>query len=385
MTARALLRKTVITVALTAVLITAVLTPVAAIAKDKKPAPVDPKTLVWPPAPAPARLRFLAEYHGEDVKGIKKQGVLERLAGVQDLESKSIFAKPTAIAVDSKGRVYVTDTILKIVFVLDTEHKELTYRGDKAPANFTLPMGIALDAQDRLFVTDAERHTVTAFDPDGKVLDIFGEKELGRPVGLAIDGVLNRLYVADMKARKVAQFKLDTFEFERWIGKSMEEKVELADAPKILSSPTSLVVDPDGLLYVVDTFTNRVVVFDPDGELARNFGEVGQKAGQFMRPRGIALDSDGHVYVSDAFFNVVQVLTPEGKALMPVGKPGADPGSFRVPSGMAFDKFNRLFVVDQYNARIQVFRYITDAETPPMKRPDKADKKSVAANAEKKK
>src|SRR3954471_21722824 len=104
-----------------AVIAATVLGPVLASAKEKKAAPVDITKLVWPPAPAPTRLRFMGEYHGEDVKGIKKQGILERLAGVQDHKEKSALFNPYGIAVDSKGRAFVSDTILKIVFVFDFE------------------------------------------------------------------------------------------------------------------------------------------------------------------------------------------------------------------------------------------------------------------------
>jgi DNA-binding beta-propeller fold protein YncE len=296
------------------------------------------------------------------VKGIKKQGILERLAGVQDLDAKTTMLKPYAVAIDSKGRAFVTDTIARCVFVLDIEQKTLEYRGDKSPASFRLPMGIVIDSQDRVFVTDAENHNITVFDAAGAVVEIFGEKELERPVGLAIDPDLKRLYVADVKARRVAQYNAESFKFERWVGKSAAEKLAPEDTDKALSSPTNLVVDADGLLYVVDTFMDQIVVFDADGEFVRTFGQIGQGAGKFMRPRGITLDSDGHVYVSDAFFNVVQVLTPEGKALMPIGKTGNEPGTFKAPAGMAFDSRKRLFVVDQYNQRIEVFRYVPDAE-----------------------
>jgi DNA-binding beta-propeller fold protein YncE len=334
----------------------------AAMAKEKKPKPPDPATLAWPPAPAPARVRFVASFHGEDIKGARKQGLLERLAGVEERASRSSLVKPYGVAVDSKGRIFATDSILSVVFVFDLEKKVIAYRGDKAPAALRKPAGVAIDAQDRLFVADAEAHNLTVFNPDGEVLSIFGADDLARPSGVAIDAPLNRLYVADTKARRVAIYDLGDFKLLGWIGTSLFESAAGVDPDKQLASPTALAVDGDGLLYVVDTFLNRVVVFDPDGEFVRRFGDIGQGPGRFMRPRGVAIDRDGHVYVTDAMAHLFQVLTPEGRALLPVGKLGFQIGDFAVPAAIAIDRFDRIVVADQNNRRIQVFRYIPDAE-----------------------
>lgn len=353
-----------IALATVALALVALLIPAPATAKNKKkPAPVDITKLVWPLPPEIARIRFLGVYTGEDVAGRRKQGLLERLAGVQDMTSRAALLKPYGVAVDSKGRAFVSDTALDTVFVFDLEQKTLEYRGDKPPATFRKPMGLACDEQDRLFVADAEAHNVTVFSPAGDVLNIFGQEQLGRPVGVAVDSALGRLYVSDMKRREVAVFDLKTLKFENWVGKSyLGDKVEDGDRDKILYSPTNLAVDGDGLLYVVDTFINHVTVFDPDGEFVRHIGDIGQGPGLFMRPRGIALDPDGHVYITDAMANLFQILTPEGQALMSVGGLGETPGRFQVPGDIAVDQHNRVFVVDQANRRLQVFRYVTDEE-----------------------
>ncbi len=364
MNTRGLIRKAAAVLALAVAAGALVPAPATASAKDaKKKKQIDITKLVWPLPPAVTRVRYIGEYHGDDVKGRQRQGLLERLAGVEDLQSKSRMLKPYAIAIDSRGRAFVTDSAVDAVFVLDLDKKTLEYRGDKPPASIKKPMGVTVDNQDRVFVTDVLSHNITAFDAAGQVLDVFGEDQLIRPVGLAVDAVLNRLYVADVKVGKVAVYDLQSFKFQRWIGKSVEEKKdEDEDNSNVLVSPTSLAVDPDGLLYVTDTFMNRVVVFDTDGEFVRQVGEIGLGPGKFMRPRGVALDCDGHIYITDGMAHIFQILTPDGQALTPVGGLGENPGHFQVPAGIAIDKNNRIFVADQNNRRIQVFRYIPDAE-----------------------
>lgn len=339
-------------------------TQVRAKRKAKPLPPVDVTKLVWPLPPRVARIRFVTQVVGErDLLGIKqkKAGWLERAAGVsvQDQERPRL-KKPYGVAVDSKGLIYVADSAERKVFVFDLDKKKLTYRGDQLPAHFEVMIGLAIDDQDRLFVSDAKLHQITCFDAQGKFVGVFGDSTLTRPAGMAVDNELRRLYVADVAGARLAIFDLDTFKFTRYINSQPPSKEE---PHGFLGTPTNVAVDPDGLVYVVDTIPNRVEVFDTDGNYVRGFGEQGNVPGKFARPKGIAIDADGHVYVADSEFNNFQILTPEGRPLMAVGNFGPQPGQFLLLTGMVFDKHNRLVVTDGGALpRIEVFQYITDAE-----------------------
>ena len=350
--------------------------------KPKPLPPVDVTRLVWPPPPEPARIAYLTQVMGErDLLGVKlkKPGWLERAAGitVQD-EERPMLKRPYGVAVDSKGLIYVADSGQQKVFVFDLEKKKLTFRGDKPPAHLGLVIGVAIDDKDRLFVSDAQAHQITCFDVSGNMVAVFGGDKLDRPAGMAVDNDLRRLYVADVTGTRLAIFDLDTLKFARYINSQAPSKEE---PHGILGTPTNVAVDPDGLVYVVDTIPNRVEVFDTDGNYVRGFGEEGNTAGKFARPKGIAIDSDGHVYVADDEFNNFQIFTPEGQVLMAVGYFGPQPGQFLLLTGLAFGKQNRLVATDGGPVpRIEVFRYITDAEVQAAK--DKAPKNESAGGAE---
>jgi DNA-binding beta-propeller fold protein YncE len=326
--------------------------------------PVDVTKLVWPLPPRVARIRYVTQMVGErDLIGVKqkKPSWLEKAAGISTADQeRPHLRKPYGVAVDSKGLVYVGDSALHRVFVFDLEKKQLTYRGDKPPAQFSVIIGLAIDDKDRLFVSDAVLHQITVFDANGGFLSVFGENELTRPAGIAVDNDLRRLYVADVKGARLAIFDLDTYKLIRYInsqGPTPEEP------HGFLGTPTNLTVDPDGLVYVVDTIPNRVEVFDTDGNYVRGFGEQGTAPGTFARPKGIAVDSDGHIYVADDEFNNFQIFTPEGKPLMAVGNFGQQPGQFMLLTALAFDKNNRLFATDGGALpRVEVFQYITDPQ-----------------------
>jgi DNA-binding beta-propeller fold protein YncE len=165
----------------------------------------------------------------------------------------------------------------------------------------------------------------------------------------------------DSGLNKVFVFDADTYLLLRSFG----QKSDATLAAGTFDRPTNVAVDSESNVYVVDTFNERIQVFDADGQFVRMFGKEGNVAGTFMRPKGIAIDADNHVYVVDSEFNNIQVFDSEGRLLMFFGTRGDAPGTFTLASGIAIDQQNRVVVSEQWKARIQIFRYLTDAETKP--------------------
>jgi DNA-binding beta-propeller fold protein YncE len=357
------------------------LSPVWAGGKKVAPKPVDITKLVWPPPPDKPRVRYISEYYGEfDLMGKKqaKGGILERMAGVSVApEERPRMIKPYGLAVDSKGRIYVTDTMKAVVFVFDLENKKLEFRGDNAPANLELPVGLAVDEKDRLFVSDSKTHQITCFNSDGTFESAFGAADLRRPGGMAVDDALHRLYVVDGGGKRIAIFDLDSLKLLRYIGQIKSG----GDINEGMDYPNSIAIDPDGLIYVTDAVIARVVVYDTEGNFVRSWGKRGDAAGLFGRPRGIAIDADGHVYVADALLNRMQIFSPEGTPLLAVGGNGVGPGQFMLMAGVAIDRKNRIIAVDQTPARIEIFHYITDVEAASGKTEEDISAKPVSESA----
>jgi len=123
-------------------------------------------------------------------------------------------------------------------------------------------------------------------------------------------------------------------------------------------------VDKEGNVYVTDTLNNRVEIFDADGSFISEFGKGGDGPGRFARPKGIAIDCDGHIWVADEVQSRVQVFDKDGRLLIYFGQLGWYPGQFQALYGIAYDKQNnRVITSEQFPGRVQVFRYVTDAET----------------------
>lgn len=325
-------------------------------------APPNPADLIWPLPPDPPRIKWLAEYvdMAKIKPSTKNKSWVEKVTGTKTAEEKLELRKPYGITTDSRGRIYIADTERKVVFLVDPVAKLMERREGSGRAPLAMPVGLAVDSQDRLFVSDAALHIIVCFNPSGEPVAHFGNTSLGRPGGIAIDRVRNRLYVADAKENRIAVFDTRSFEFRNFIGaKSTPGKREKGR----FDAPTNVAVDRAGNLYVADTWNCRVQIFDADGKFIRAFGTQGDRPGEFIRPKGIAVDSEGHIYVADAEFNNFQILTPDGKPLLAVGALGFAPGQFALVAGLYIDSRNQIYTTEQFRGRVQVFQYISQPES----------------------
>ena len=91
-------------------------------------------------------------------------------------EEDGKFISPTAIALDSRQDLYVSDEELHRISIFDKKGKFLDKWGiaGSADGEINRPSGLALDKDDNLYVADSFNHRVQIFTKDGKFLDKFG-------------------------------------------------------------------------------------------------------------------------------------------------------------------------------------------------------------------
>jgi len=250
--------------------------------------------------------------------------------------------------------------------------------------------------------TPAEQLVVTNISPN------FGiNGGLYSPDGVAIDtsGSPPILYVADTGNNRILAWKnatsatLTNLQPPDLIIGQPNSYTTLAATNGGLDSPTGLLVDAKGNLYVADTGNNRIlrypapfanhnatpdiVLGQPDMFTSRSSNQGGSPSattlslstnhyGIFIVP-ALAMDSSGNLYVSDAGNNrVLQYpaasLTSgaaDPAAGIVIGQPSftvangpsgiTDRSTIYTPAGLAFDSAGHLFVADTYASRLMVF------------------------------
>jgi DNA-binding beta-propeller fold protein YncE len=123
----------------------------------------------------------------------------------------------------------------------------------------------------------------------------------------------------------------------------------------VLKSPQCVAIDDRNNIYVTDSSTGKIFVFDADGKFRHTIGSLPGGEGFFKRPTGIAIDSAAQlIYVSDTLRNKVFVLNMQGQVLRTIGQNGSAPGDFNYPTDLLIHD-HKLLVVDAMNFRIQSF------------------------------
>ncbi|MFQ5453261.1 MAG: hypothetical protein ACE5D6_03640 [Candidatus Zixiibacteriota bacterium] len=119
---------------------------------------------------------------------------------------------PSFMTVDSKGYIYVNETLkgnIKI-FSPDWELKKIIGGLGDGPGYFSCPKGIAVDKDDRIYVVDALFDNIQIFDRDGFLLLTVGTTgtkvaKFWQPTGITIDNQ-QRIFIADSYNRRIQVF-----------------------------------------------------------------------------------------------------------------------------------------------------------------------------------
>jgi len=311
----------------------------------------EPKNLVWPMPPEQPRIRYIKSWRGQT--NFKRQDDFkDALFGI---ERRGLhLAKPYGVAVNADGsRMYVTDAKLRGVVVFDMKKENVHMLKTDAMGGLASPVEVRVDSKGRIYVTDSFGGKLMVYKPNGETLRSLGRADgMKRPTGLALDEAHNRIYVSDVVNHQIMVYDFDGHFIKRFSKRGSD--------PGYLNFPNNLAVDKDGKIYVTDSGNFRVQIFSPEGEYISSFGKLGDGFGAFARPKGIAVDSDNHIYVLDAAFGNYQIFNDAGQLLLFVGTVGRGPGMFWLPAGMYIDNNDKIYVVDSLNKRVQVFQYIKE-------------------------
>ena len=122
----------------------------------------------------------------------------------------------------------------------------------------------------------------------------------------------------------------------------------IANTGVALSEPVALEISDDKL-FVVDKDENKVIVFNSgDGSYAFAFGESGSTPGKFDSPTDIVADAKGNLYISDLENNRVNVYSNDGIFKNEIPLPNLSPYK------LAFSD-NNLYILGENGKQIFVY------------------------------
>jgi sugar lactone lactonase YvrE len=334
---------------------------------------------------------YVADRYNGAIRKITQTGVVTTLARGADAG----FGEPVGVATDIAGNIYVAAwslTISKITpaGVISTLAGSAGHGGSAdgsgADARFARPSGIATDDDGNVYVGDY--FTIRKITPAGVVSTLAGTAGLSGsadgsgatarfddPQAMATDGAGN-VYVADSRNDTIRKITpagvVSTLAGRAGLGGSADGGV--ADAR--FTYPSGIDIDIAGNIYVADHGNNTVRKITPAGIVSTLAGSAevhGSADGRgadarFYRPTGLATDSAGNVYVADDHNHTIRKITPAALVSTLAGTAGLSGSSdgsgavarFHYPSGVATDGAGNVYVVDTYNQKI---RKVTPAGT----------------------
>lgn len=305
----------------------------------------------WPEPPMRAKIRWVKSVATPRDAGISRSAWKHALELFTGSEADNIV-KPHGVYYDEAGRLFVADSGLGVVHVLDTRNG--VYRRITGPSGtpFRSPIGLAQDESGGLFISDSATDTVYRYDlASGVVTPFF--REVARPTGIAYNKVNKLLYIAETGFGRVVA-----------VDRTGGQKLTIDSAKGgegLFNKPIDLAIDVAGRIYVNDPLNYKINVFSPDGRLLQRFGEMGDGPGQMNKPKGVAVDSMGRIFICDSLLDTVQLFDPSGAYLFSFGANGTGAGDFWMPSGIHIAN-NWVFVSDTYNNRVQVFQILSDED-----------------------
>jgi PKD repeat protein/uncharacterized protein YjiK len=282
------------------------------------------------------------------------------------------FHSPSALAIGPDGALYVADgnnhRVQKFDAALDYQNtlgiSGIPYLTDAEHLNH--PGDVDVDEQGNLFIVERSGHRLLKMRPDGSLLATVGTPgvvgddnvHFDWPQGVAV-APNGTVYVVETYNNRVQVYDHD-LNYQTTLGTGFcgSESDEFC-------GPHKVDVDADGFVYVADTYNHRIQVFNSSHILVATLGltgESGQDNLHFSNPRGVAVDDEGYVYVADEANQRVQICTVaggSGTCTTFVGESGVVSDDFahlRAPLDVAVDANGRVYVVDSWwNQRVQIF------------------------------
>ena len=305
-----------------------------------------------------------------DLNELLKEILSRDISEIESFFLNSSF-QPTAIAIDPQDNVYVTYNILSHIKKYTSNGKLLNRwssfgNGDK---QFNTPIKITRDKSGNLYVTDWLNHRVSKFTADGQLMTQWGEPGSGEgqfilPSGIATDTEGN-VYVVDTGNVRIQKFDANGQFILQWGGTNFLSRdnctLDIMVGLEIINFltnykdnfvvPSSIAIDKNNNVYVVDSFQKRIYKFTSEGELIKIFGD---DAGLSF-PLGITVDNDDNIYVVDFNNHNIKQFTTEGDFIKEWGKQGHENGLFDFPSDVVTDDNGNIYISDSNNHRIQKF------------------------------
>lgn len=256
---------------------------------------------------------------------------------------KHHLKEPSYAVAGKRDRIFVADSGNHRVAVFNKSGKFLSeIGGPKSEHPLYYPYGIGLLGSDRLVVADVQAGTIVEYNTNGKFVSTWFKGDHNfEPSGIFVTSD-QKVYVSDMAGKQIMIFS----EQGKLIGSIKSKDLGLG-------IPQGLWVNDDESVWVADAGNYNVKLLGTSGKLLTLFD--GGPESPITMAKGLALDKEGRIYVADTLSNVVRVFDKKGNSLSSLGAQDDEEHGMLFPVGLSVDADDYIYVADQGNNMIQVW------------------------------
>lgn len=303
--------------------------------------------------------------------------------------------QPYRVCFDAAGNFYIADESNNRIRKVNTAGVITTFAGNgvqgfsgdggqATAAGLYSPLGMIFDGAGNMFITDEDNFRIRKVNTLGVITTVAGSTpgfagdggqataaQLLRPNESIVDAAGN-IYILDSQNSRVR--KVNTSGIINTIAGSGTSGTYAGDngpaTAAEMNNPSGLAADPNGNIYVADTYNNRIRMISTMGIIttfagtgtAGFTGDGGQAtAAEINYPRGVAF-AGGNLFIVDEGNNRIRMVNTAGVISTIVGNGTAgstgDGGAataaeLHSPGGVAFDANGNMFIADWANNRIR--------------------------------
>ncbi len=345
---------------------------------------------------------LIADRNNYRIRKVTASGIMGTLAGngIQSDSGDSGPAnaaqmnQPTGIAVDGSGNLYVADTANSVVRVISPEGVITTFAGNgtagfsgdtgqAGSAQLNRPSAVAVDAGGNVYIADTFNSRIRKVLPSGIITTVAGggsaagegvpaiSVALNSPQGVAVDPAGN-VFVSDTASARIrevlaADGTISTVAGNGSIGYSGDAGPATSAQ---LNAPYGIAVDAGDNIFIADSGNNAVrrvsggtITTIAGNGIAGYSGDGGQGTNaQLTTPYAVALDISENVYVADYANSRIREVTTDGTTSTITGNGIAGysgnggpaiTAQVNTPTGVAVDGSGNVYVVDSGNALVR--------------------------------